>query len=204
MQFFGVFSIGLIISFLGSIPPGTINVSVMQLTMNNQRRAALFLAIGAVFVEFLYAGMAVKFQQYFLNNQDLNHIFQIVTAGVLIVLGVFNLISKTTSANYIPHGQVRRRSGFKKGLVLGILNPMTIPFWLAVTTYLQTNGWIGLDGYNFWGYLVGLSTGTFLLLVTVEILGNKFQNIADNRIIAHQIPGMLFILMGLYNLRFLL
>ncbi len=200
MSFLQVFFVAFLVSYLGSIPPGTINVSVMQLSMKNHRRAALFLGLAASMVEFVYAGATVKFQQFLITHDFLKFYFQLITATVLIVIGVFNLLSKATSTNYMPKGEIRRRTGFKRGLILGILNPLTIPFWLAVTTYLETYGWITLASRNYWAYISGLAAGTFFLLICVDILGSKFQKVADNSFIVHKIPGMILTSMGVYNM----
>jgi hypothetical protein len=76
---------------------------------------------------------------------------------------------------------------------------MTIPFWLAVTTYLENHQWVVLSDTNFWGYLIGLAGGTFALLMTVNALGSQFQKIADNNFVVHKVPGLIFIGLGLYN-----
>ena len=128
-----------------------------------------------------------------------NAIKTTITAVVLIVIGIYNLRSKTTSSNFM-HGEMRRRAGFKRGLILGVLNPLTIPFWLVVTTYLETTGWITLGGNNYWAYVIGLTLGTFILLISVDVLGSKFQQVADNTFVVHKIPGILLSSMGIYNL----
>lgn len=200
MAFIEVFLVAFLVSYLGSIPPGTINISVMQLSIQSHRRAALFFGLGASLVELVYAGATVKFQQYLFEHENLTYGFQVVTAIVLIVLGLANLFSRSNSKSFMSHGSIRRRTGFKRGVVLGLLNPLTIPFWLAVTGYLVSHNWITVSGYNFWAYVIGLALGTFILMVTVDLLGSKFQRVADNSFLVHKVPGILFIMMGLYNI----
>jgi len=53
MHLFQIFMVGLIFSFLGSIPPGTINLSVMQLGLKKQMQGALLFTLAAVLVEFV-------------------------------------------------------------------------------------------------------------------------------------------------------
>jgi threonine/homoserine/homoserine lactone efflux protein len=194
-----VFLIATLVSFVGSIPPGTINVSVMQLSMLNQRRAALFLGLGAATVEFVYAGITVKFQQFLMENRELELYFQVITASVLVILGIINLFSKTNSNDFETKDIVKRRTGFKKGALLGILNPLTLPYWLVVTTYLETHQWVQLQGIRYWAYISGISVGTFLLMIFVDVLGNKFKQVSDNSFLVHKVPGLIFLGMGLYN-----
>jgi threonine/homoserine/homoserine lactone efflux protein len=194
-----VLLIAFLVSYLGSVPPGTINISVMQLAIQEKQRAAFFLALAASMVEFIYAGITVRFQLFLNNSQWFTDQFYIITAVPMIILGIANLFSSSTSRSFIPRVQAKGRSGFKRGLMLGLLNPLTLPYWLAVTAYLQTHDLISLEGPFFWIYLVGISTGTFLLLLSILVIGKRFQQIADNQFLVHKLPGLIFIALGIYN-----
>lgn len=196
-----VLIIAFIVSYLGSIPPGTINITSMQLSVQGLKRPAFFFALAASLTEFVYAGITVRFQIFLSERPGFTENFQIITALAMIVLGVINLFQKTDTKALIDKAQgMKGRNGFKRGVLLGIFNPLTIPFWLAVTAYLQNNQWINLKAENFWLYLIGISTGTFSLLLTVNSLGQKFTNIANNQFLVHKLPGVVFISLGLYNL----
>lgn len=192
--------VAFIVSYIGSIPPGTINVSVMQLAILKKRRAAIFFAFAASSVEFIYAGITVQFHIFLNNNPTISSYFQIITAIALIGLGLFNIFSKSTSASVKVDTRITGRHGFLRGIILGLLNPMTIPFWLAITTYLENDNWIDVEGYGFWMYLVGLSVGTFCLLLTVNASGRRFTRISDNPFLVHKVPGFLLLGLGVYFL----
>ena len=162
-----VFLVSFIISYLGSIPPGVANVSVVQMAIQNHKRAAIFFSLSASLVEFLYAGLTVKFQIFLKESTQLEDYFQIITIIALIVVGILSLRSKSKSSDVHGEEMAKGRAGFKRGIVLGFLNPMTIPFWLMVTAYIQNHDLIPLDGMAYWFYLIGISSGTFLLLMTV-------------------------------------
>ena len=191
--------VAFVVSYIGSIPPGTINVSVMQLAIQRRVRAALFLAFAASAVEFVYAGFTVQFHIYLTNNETLADYFRIITSVALIGLGLWNIFSRSTSESVIVNSE-KGRHGFLRGMMLGILNPMTVPFWLAITTYLENDELIDVDGLGFWFYLIGLSAGTFCLLVTVTALGKRFTQIADNKFLVHKLPGFILLGIGIYFL----
>ena len=196
-----VLVVAFIVSYVGSIPPGTINITSMQLSVQGLKRPAFFFAFAASLTEFIYAGITVKFQIYLSKHPAFTENFTIITAIAMIVLGVINLFSRTDTQKLIHKtSEMKGRNGFKRGVILGILNPLTIPFWLTVTAYLQANHWIDLEGALYWLYLVGISSGTLCLLLTVNSLGQKFTNIANNQFLVHKIPGLVFIGLGLYNL----
>jgi threonine/homoserine/homoserine lactone efflux protein len=129
--------------------------------------------------------------------------FKIITSIALIGLGVWNLRSKTSSKS-VDVSFDKGRHGFVKGVLLGFLNPMTIPFWLAITTYLENDGLIDVHGVGFWMYLTGLSVGTFLLLVLVSLLGFRFTRVSDNVFLVHRLPGLILLAVGMYFLSKLL
>ncbi len=191
--------VAFVVSYIGSIPPGTINVSVMQLAIQKRRRAAIFLAFAASAVEFVYAGFTVQFHILLTSNPTLATYFKIITSLALIGLGLWNIFSKITSESVIVKG-VKGRHGFMRGMLLGILNPMTIPFWLAITTYLENDELVSVDGFCFWMYLIGLAAGTFCLLLTVNALGSKFTQVADNKFLVHRVPGIMLLGIGVYFL----
>lgn len=193
------FLVAFFISYVGSIPPGTINISVMQLAMKKKKRAALFFGLAAAMVEFVYAGLTVQFHIFLNENEVVSLYFKVVTAVALVFLGLFNLRSKSTSSSFNVSIE-KGREGFLRGALLGFLNPMTIPFWLAITTYLENDRLIDLTGIAYWIYLIGLSTGTYALLVTVVILGSKFTRVSDNDFIVHKVPGIILVVLGIYFL----
>jgi len=192
--------VAFIVSYIGSIPPGSINVSVMQLSMLKKHRAAIFFSLAASLTEFLYAGITVQFHIFLNTHPTISDYFKIITSLALIVLGLWNLLSKQTSSSVEVNTKLTGRHGFMRGLILGILNPMTIPFWLAITTYLENDGLIEVTDFGFWAYLIGLSTGTFSLLLTVDALGKKFTKISDNKFLVHKVPGFILIGLGVYFL----
>ncbi|MEM8939954.1 MAG: LysE family transporter [Bacteroidota bacterium] len=192
--------VAFVISYIGSIPPGTINVSVMQLSILKKHRAALFFSFAACITEFVYAGITVQFHIFLNNNPTIAIYFRIITSLALIVLGLWNSFSKATSSSIKVDTKVTGRHGFLKGLLLGLLNPMTIPFWLAITTYLENDGLVKVTELGYWVYLIGLTLGTFCLLLTVEALGKQFTRIADNNFLVHRVPGFILIGLGAYFL----
>lgn len=192
--------VAFMVSYVGSIPPGTINVSVMQLSILKKHRAAIFLALAASTVEFIYAGITVQFHLYLNTHETIAVYFKIVTSMALIGLGLSNIFSRSSSSSIKVDTRVSGRHGFLRGLILGFLNPMTIPFWLAITTYLENDALIFLEDYGFWMYLMGLSAGTFCLLLTVDALGKRFTKIADNPFLVHKVPGFILLGLGVYFL----
>ena len=193
-----VFLFSYVISLLGTIPPATINITVMQLSLTKRAKSALFLSLGAVIFDTLYGALAVKIQQYLAEQIEFTNYFYLIAAIVLAVLGVISIRSKGASVEVDTTPS--QRMGFVKGLVLGALNPLAMPFWLGVTTYLQVNGLIDLAGMNYWSYIAGVCLGELSMLMIIIKVGSRFTHVSGNRTIVQVIPGIAFLVLAAVNL----
>ena len=194
------FIVGFVFSFLGSIPPGSINLSVIQLSLDNRLRAALRFALAAAIIEFPYALIAVQFEGLITSSPWIVDNFRLLTAIVMLTLGMINIISHTkTKTGKIQ--QELKKSGFRKGVLISILNPLAIPFWIGVTAYLNHQQWIHLPHLNgILIYVLGISAGTFALLALLALLAHRLGSLARENRLVNRVPGMIFILLGLYAL----
>ena len=193
-----VFAIIFLISLFGTIPPATINITVMQLSLKKQAKSAVFLSLGAAMLDTVYAGLAVKIQQFLSDRIEVTNYFYLLAALVLIFLGVASLLSKPTQVAVEIKDD--RRMGFVKGLILGALNPLAMPFWLGVTSYLLLQDLISLEGANYWSYIAGVFLGEFGMLMVIVRIGNRFKRVSDNRMIVNTIPGIALLVLGVINM----
>lgn len=192
-----VFLLSLAISFLATIPPATINITAMQLSLKGRAITAYALSLGAAILDTFYGALAVNIQLYLSEQLEFTNYFFLIAALVLLVLGVASLLTKVSSKEVKVKDT--RGSGFLKGVVLGALNPLAMPFWLGVTAYLQVQGLIELDGANYWAYVAGVFVGEIGMLIIIVKVGSKFTRVADNRMIVNVIPGIAFILLAIFN-----
>lgn len=197
-SFLGVLFIGLVVSYLGSIPPGTLNLTVIQLGIKERHSAALGFAFASAFVEFFYAGIAVKAQQYFITNPSISGYFEVLTGSLLLVMGVINLVSSGNNKN-TPLVEVTAKGGFWRGFILSIFNLMAIPFWLAVTAALQTANWLHITDQNLLLYLLGISSGTFILLFQASKIGLRLKHLQENDFLMYRLPGLILISLSAYT-----
>lgn len=196
-----ILTIAFAFSFLGSIPPGAINLSVLQLSVEGQFKASLRFALAAAIVEFPYGFVAVKFQAYLLSSPVIIDNIKLIAASAMLLLGLINLYnSKQTSTNKVLNRM--KQSGFRKGIIISILNPLAIPFWVGVTAYLEGIGWIELtNSIELFTYVSGISLGTFALLLLVGILGKKISDFLNtDSWVVRYIPGLVYLMLGFYAL----
>ena len=190
------FILGAVFSFVGSIPPGTLNLTVLQLGLQGKTAIALRFALAVTIVEYPYAWIAVEFESWITSRPVVTENFQLITAIVMTVIGILNLITANR-----PGGIAERfdNSGFRRGMILSILNPMAIPFWIAVTAYLKSNGWLKIsEPLLLHSYVFGTSVGVMVLLLLFIFLSRRFSGYAQGNIWVKRFPGIVLLVLGLY------
>lgn len=198
MELLNVFLLGVFFSFIGSIPPGTLNLSVLQLGLEGKTKAALRFALAVSIVEYPYTWIGIQFQHWITTSPMVIGNLQLITAVVMIALGLINLWSVSKPSHFIVRFN---ESGFRRGLILSLLNPMAIPFWIGVTAYLKVQGWLDLS--TVWllhSYILGTSVGAMVLLVLFALMAQKLAPYVKNSPLIKRIPGFTLLALGFYSL----
>jgi threonine/homoserine/homoserine lactone efflux protein len=192
------FFIGLVFSFMGSIPPGTLNLCVLQLGLENKVAAALRFALAVSIIEYPYAWVAVAFEDWLTSTPAITRNFQLITASVMLILGFFTVLSSLKPTAFSMRFNA---SGFRRGLILSLLNPMAIPFWIGVTAYLKAQGWITLSTAGLvHSYVAGTSVGAMLLLTLYALLARRLSGYVTQSKWVKLVPGVTLLALGLYAL----
>jgi threonine/homoserine/homoserine lactone efflux protein len=193
-----VFLIGLVVSFVGSIPPGTLNILVLQLGLENKIKTALRFALAVALVEYPYAWIAVEFEQWITSSPLILQNFQLTGATVMTTIGAFSLWSARKPSDFSVKFQ---QSGFRRGLMLSILNPQAIPFWIALTAYLKIEGWIVLDtSARLHSYVFGTSVGVMILLSILALMARKVSATFQTSRLLRMVPGAILLFLGVIGL----
>jgi len=192
------FLLAFLFSFLGSIPPGTLNLTVLQLGLEKKATLAWRFAAAAALIEYPYAWLAITFETYITSSPVILNNFKLISALVMMLLGALNIWSAKRPTVFMEKFQ---ESGFRRGLVLSILNPLALPFWIAITAYLNVQGWISLQGNTqLHSYLLGISLGAFLLFILVAYLARQMESLVKSESKVKLIPGIVLLGLGLYAL----
>lgn len=193
-----VFVVGAIFSFIGSIPPGTLNILVLQLGLQNKVRTALRFALAVAIVEYPYAWIAVIFEDWITSNPSITQNFQLTGAVVMTSIGMLSLWAARKPSDFSVRFQ---QSGFRRGFMLSILNPQAIPFWIAVTAYLKIEGWIDLSTpWLVHSYVLGTSVGVMILLSMLAVTAKKVSGTFANSPVVRLAPGFILLILGTIGL----
>jgi threonine/homoserine/homoserine lactone efflux protein len=190
------FIVAFIFSFIGSIPPGTLNLTVIQLGLEHRIGAAWRFSAAAAIVEIPYGWIAIEFENLLTTNTGIAGYFKLITGVVMLALGALHLFSSNRPSRL---KEKFHRSGFRRGLILSILNPMALPFWIAMTAYLKSTDWIVLSSVTERvSYLLGIAFGAMMLLIAMAIFARRVISQFEGNTTFKKIPGVTLLLLGLY------
>jgi threonine/homoserine/homoserine lactone efflux protein len=168
---------------------------VLQLGLERKVKIALRFALAVSIVEYPYAWIAVEFEQLITSSPAVLNNFQLWGAIIMTAIGIFSLWSVRKPTAITVKFQ---DSGFRRGLILSILNPQAIPFWIALTAYLKYQGWIDLStGWRLHGYILGTSVGAMLLLTLLAVLAKRVASSFTNNRLLRMIPGLVLLGLGM-------
>ncbi len=198
MEVLFTFAVAFFLSFIGTIPPGTLNLTIIQLGLNHRINIAWRMAIAAALIEYPYAWLAIEFQELITKSSIITSNFKLLTGIVMILLGAFSLWSSRKPSKLSQRFQ---ESGFRKGIVLGLLNPLAVPFWMAMTAYSKSHGWIDLSTrVEVHAYLLGVSAGTLVLFMLLAYLARMVVSQFQTNAFLQKTPGVVLVLLGTYSL----
>lgn len=196
MIYIQVFIVGVVFSFLGSIPPGTLNLCVLQLGLEKKIGTALRFALAVAIVEYPYAWIAVEFEQWITSSPAVIENFELLTAVVMTLIGILNIWAAQKPTDFTNRFN---ESGFRRGIVLSILNPMAIPFWIGITAYLKAQNWIDLGSQlKIHTYVFGTSVGAMILLTLFTYLAHRLSSYITGNKFVKLAPGLTLLALGLY------
>lgn len=196
-----IFFTGMLVSFLGSLPLGTLNIAAMQISISDGVQAALLFSTGSLLVEIIYVRLSLVAMDWVRKQERLFKILEWITLAIVVALAVSSFYAATHPSekespilnSTLPH--------FVLGVVMCAVNPVQIPFWFGWSTVLFTKKILlpRSDHYN--SYIIGIGIGT-LLGNCVFVFGGLLiaSRISNNQNILNWVIGGIFALTALIQL----
>lgn len=197
LAFLTHFILGVIASFIGTIPFGPINLTVVDTTLKQGIRDALVISVAAALVEIIQSFFALHCGRYVTMALDKYSVVQVIFFIAFIGIGILFFMRKGEKDVSEKKSKLKV-SNFTKGLLVGLLNPQAIPFWVFVFTYYQMSHWIDFSWLHIVALLLGVSVGKFLALAAYGWLSTMVaQRIKTLSAAMNKIIGSIFIVIGL-------
>jgi threonine/homoserine/homoserine lactone efflux protein len=199
-----IFLITFLISFIGSIHPGPLNLSVIQTTLQKSLPAALLMALGGVIPEIIYGYLAVEGVMIFEKYPIVFKVMQWAVVPILLFLGIQQIIASRQTKKKITQTDLAPTKSTYKGFLLSLFNPQLLPYWIVILVNYQNYESLRIsDLSDKILFVLGTSTGAFALNYVYAYIAHTqrekiFKYLNQNRF--EQIIGWTFVGMGLLQI----
>jgi threonine/homoserine/homoserine lactone efflux protein len=185
MTFTILFLIAFTLSFVGTLPPGLITLTITQTTISEGKSAGLRNGLGATIPEFLYTYVALIGIDFLLDHADISYYIQWASVVIFLALGLWFWFAKPSEIREVQV-KANHRKFFLRGLTAGFFNFLIVPFWVVVVGWLRANG-----------YALGALLAFVLYVELGAVILRRFQEVAAY---VNKIIGGLFLLLFAYQL----
>ncbi len=197
-----VFLWGLIISFLGSLPLGTLNIAAMQIGIQENVTQAIYFSLGCLLVEMIYVRISLVGIEWVRKQEKLMKVMDWIAFSVILILALSSFYAAwndgDSSKNIMLNNNLHR---FLLGMFLCAINPVQIPFWFGWSTVLFSKNILQPINSHYNTYIVGIGVGT-LLGNAVFIFGGKWltSRISNANEYINWIIGLVFLITAILQL----
>ncbi|WP_406825471.1 LysE family transporter [Pedobacter sp. KACC 23697] len=170
---FLTFFIGIALNAMGYIPPGNINLTVAQLAINKGMRQVWYFILSFSCVEVFFTFGMMRFARWAMSDINPNEAVSEVRLSTLVdcfmiimflVMGTITWRNRKKVPKTSNKKEDKRSGSVLYGLILGVLNPVQIPFWLFFGNYVILHQWIQTDYLSLVIFSLGSGVGSSLAL----------------------------------------
>lgn len=190
------FLIAFAATFLGTIPFGPINLSVVNITLKKTIQKGFQFSIGASLIEIAEVAVAIAFGSYIQNFLKNYTWIQLIVIALFLGIGIFYIFRKTRPT--LESNPKYRVGDFYKGILIALANPQALPFWVFVLTLIAQYVIVDYSGvYLFWfftGVFAGKLAALMLFAYLSEFLRRRLETSCK---LVNRTLGSVLVLIGL-------
>ena len=168
--------VGFLVSFIGSIPLGYLNVIGFEIYSKFGMNSLIFFLLGVIFVEMFVIYFTLIFAKQLVYNKKLMKIIDFFAVFFLLILGYsFYSNSNQTIGQQGILEKYAMYSPFFIGIFLNCINFIQLPFWTGWNLYLMNGNYISTVKKLKLYYVSGTLIGTFFGMLTLIIILNSLS-----------------------------
>ncbi len=197
---------GLLVSFLGALPLGTLNITAFDIAASQSLVSAIWFAIAVVLVELIVVRLTLFGNEKLELGEKLS--YYLIPFGILLLLylavGSFMASSQISEMGSRINLLPKISSAFLLGFLLSALNPLHIPFWMTWNKVLTSKGILETSKKSYSLYILGIGIGSLMGLGVFIFTGKYiFSNYESYSMLTNLLMGLLYLGFSIY-LMFLL
>lgn len=192
---------GLLISFIGALPLGTLNITAFNIAASQNVSEAMLFSFAAILVELIVVRITLLGNNRINFNGRLSFYIMPLAVVFLLYLAISSFMSigvdpeMNTGTTVFPMIQ----SSILLGLLLSILNPLHIPFWMSWNRALLAKNMLHKKMGSYTSYMIGIGIGSLGALMLFIFLGKHiFQNYRQYSAIIAFVMGCLYLGFSFY------
>ncbi|MDG2432013.1 LysE family transporter [Flavobacterium sp.] len=196
--------VGFIVSFVGSMPLGYLNIVGFETYNSLGLESLLLYLLGVVIIEAVVIYCTLIFARTLVQNTKLMKVIDVL--GIFFLLFLAYSFYAHSQKSTIEKGYINAYiaySPFLMGVLLSSLNFLQLPFWTAWNLYLLNNNYIRVANLRLkMCYLVGTIVGTFsgmIAFVTILQAISKNTTGLTSYLMPVVVPSI-FVLLALFQL----
>lgn len=169
---FRLYGYAFLISFTGSLPVGTLNVSITDLVIHGNIWAAVLFGLGAILIEISIVRIALVTVKRLEGMDRVVRWLRVFACCVILLLAFISLKAawcRHSAGVAIPFAG---HAPFVSGLVLSLLNPLHLPFWMGWTAVLRTKALLSDTRGDYNVYVIAIGMGTAVAFVVYGVTGH--------------------------------
>jgi len=196
-----LFGWAIAISFLGTLPLGTLNLSVANYAFRHDWAGAAGFSVAAIFVEMMIVRVALvairrleRFTQFF-------RVFNILTCGVLLFLAFNSLLAAWQMETFRATVPFSFLNPWLSGFVLSLTNPLHLPFWMGWTAVLRAKNILGDQRGMYNSFIAAIGLGTAAAFCIYALSGGYLIRLLGSRqVILNWVVGVALLITAIIHI----
>lgn len=194
--------VGFLVSFIGSIPLGYLNIVGYEVFKQLGLNETIFYLLGVISIECVVIYLTLIFANQLMNNKKLIQFIEGFSVIFMFLLAYifYSSASKETTETSVLEKYINY-SPYVVGVILSCLNFIQIPFWTGWNLYLLNGKYIEISKSKKYFYVIGTLIGTFAgmlaLILSLDYVTNQTDFLA--KYLMKIIIPLVFVGLGLFQ-----
>jgi len=185
----------MLISFLGSLPLGTLNIAAMQISISDSVLHALEFAFGSLLAEVIYVRLSLVAMDWIRKKEFIFKMLEWITLAIVVVLAsssFYSAMNPSVKENIVLSSPLPK---ILLGFSMSAVSPAQIPFWFGWSTVLLSKKILLPVNKHYNSYITGIGLGT-LIGNCVFIFGGRLvaQKIQNSGQVINWVIGGIFLI----------
>lgn len=194
--------VGFLVSFVGSIPLGYLNVVGYEIYLQQGFTTTICYLLGVILIEFFVIYFTLIFANQLASNAKLTKYIEGFSVLFMFVLAyIFYTTGAKTANESSEFSNFGYWKSFTTGVFLSAINFVQIPFWTSWNLYLLNGKYIEVSKTRKYFYVIGTVVGTFSGMVLLIVTLHFFTQETDflSKYLMRIIIPIVFLSLGIYQ-----